>query len=762
MALTKITPQMFDTSATAHDLNVDNGTFVVDGSASRVGIGTATPSTLLDVNGTATATTFVGALTGNVTGNLTGTILTAAQTNITSVGTLSALAVNSGTTNTVATFTSSDAGAGINLTDNSGTSTLQTNGANLRIGVDEAGAVSSSAIQFRVDGSTKATIDSGGNVSILTSGVALNAPVLQTTNADVATYTGTSPAIHSPASATMAFSMGGAERMRITSAGLVGIGRTPAFASLEVEGDKTLANSLQLQLNGATNTNKQMIIGFDTNTDESHIISQIAGSALKPLIISASRVGIGASSMTATRPFHVKTGFNSTGAIGATFENTDTNGSSWIQLAGNGTAGSFQIGASLGKLRFYDDGTSSQMLDITAAGALLAGAGSASLPSLSFIGDPNTGIYNLAGDNLGFAIGGVSKGFWSATQFNVTGNGVFSGTGSFGGNLSVTGDGDFSSEVKVGSNNSLFAENVIRFYSAGAAYFDHGTVGQNINFRVGNGSALNTTALTLTSTGLSYFPYFLGVRASTRWNGSAPSYALTISADNSGNAIEVYRTSNSKMLQYMSADGKYYFDMYGNNTPEIKFRNNGTDWMRTQGTHLYVGGSTTQTLGAGTSASGTGSNQTILQVQGAVDMGYHGRYTHGLWGPATVASSGRYTHLRTAMWGGGSPHGNTEYIMGGFLITGYRYQGTANHRALHQFHNWNGTMYNKSSDNLIDGGGWTGASNVYVDSTGYVTIVLDSQSSNYRMYYVEYIQYNQYNKISAEITAITVSNSATI
>ena len=73
---------MFDTSATTHDLNVDNGTFVVDGSASRVGIGTATPSTLLDVNGTLTATTIAGTLT------------TAAQTNITSVGTLSALIVS--------------------------------------------------------------------------------------------------------------------------------------------------------------------------------------------------------------------------------------------------------------------------------------------------------------------------------------------------------------------------------------------------------------------------------------------------------------------------------------------------------------------------------------------------------------------------------------------------------------------------------------------------------------------------------------------
>ena len=82
MALTKITPQMFDTSAAGHDFNIDNGTFVVDASANRVGIGTTTPSTLLDVNGALTATTIAGTLT------------TAAQTNITSLGTLTALTVD--------------------------------------------------------------------------------------------------------------------------------------------------------------------------------------------------------------------------------------------------------------------------------------------------------------------------------------------------------------------------------------------------------------------------------------------------------------------------------------------------------------------------------------------------------------------------------------------------------------------------------------------------------------------------------------------
>ena len=46
----------------------------LDGSESRVGIGTTTPSTKLEVNGTITATAITATATGNVTGNLAGNV----------------------------------------------------------------------------------------------------------------------------------------------------------------------------------------------------------------------------------------------------------------------------------------------------------------------------------------------------------------------------------------------------------------------------------------------------------------------------------------------------------------------------------------------------------------------------------------------------------------------------------------------------------------------------------------------------------------
>ena len=59
-----------DITFKVNDGTVTTTVMTIDGSESRVGIGTTTPSTKLQVSGTTTSTAFAGPLTGNVTGNL--------------------------------------------------------------------------------------------------------------------------------------------------------------------------------------------------------------------------------------------------------------------------------------------------------------------------------------------------------------------------------------------------------------------------------------------------------------------------------------------------------------------------------------------------------------------------------------------------------------------------------------------------------------------------------------------------------------------
>ena len=71
-----ISNTIVDTDITfkVNDGGVTTTLMTLDGSAARVGIGTATPSQTLEVSGTIKSTTIISAVTGDVTGNLAGNV----------------------------------------------------------------------------------------------------------------------------------------------------------------------------------------------------------------------------------------------------------------------------------------------------------------------------------------------------------------------------------------------------------------------------------------------------------------------------------------------------------------------------------------------------------------------------------------------------------------------------------------------------------------------------------------------------------------
>ena len=99
-----------------------------------------------------------------------------------------------------------------------------------------AGTLGSGAI------TSTGAINLAGNIEGTGSTSAMKAPYIQATNAAIATYGGTTPTFHSPASGTAAFSMNGGERMRIDSSGNVGIDNNSPAHRLHIQGNtNTLA-----------------------------------------------------------------------------------------------------------------------------------------------------------------------------------------------------------------------------------------------------------------------------------------------------------------------------------------------------------------------------------------------------------------------------------------------------------------------------------------------------------------------------------------
>ena len=161
----------FENLTVTGDLTVDTNSLKVDSTNNRVGIGTASPTVALDV---------VGAITA--TGNITGTLATASQPNITSVGTLSSATVSGDLTvdtDTLRVFNSGDyvqIGDGSNRTNflsNSSDSLQIKNGIIFESGDaavnNEIFTYRSNSLIFGTSASERMRIDSAGRVGIATS-----------------------------------------------------------------------------------------------------------------------------------------------------------------------------------------------------------------------------------------------------------------------------------------------------------------------------------------------------------------------------------------------------------------------------------------------------------------------------------------------------------------------------------------------------------------------------------------------------------------
>ena len=281
------------------DSSVIGGTTAAAGSFTTLSASTSITGTLTgDVTGNLT-----GDVTGDVTGDLTGTVLTAAQPNITSLGTLTALTGGTGDLNwdSGTLFVDSSANS-VGIGTSSPAYTLDIAGERARIAGGTTTTFAGLEVEnsnghgviFGMGGSGRSdVVDNRGFISAQSaaSGLALGTegadPVIFYTN-------GTS-----------------SERMRIDgSSGNVGIGQTAPNSPLEIVKNITFANSdtfPQLLIRTASgSTGNQLGFGVDEADNLAFIDAINRGNNVIPLVLQryGGKVGIGTDSP--NRPLEIK------------------------------------------------------------------------------------------------------------------------------------------------------------------------------------------------------------------------------------------------------------------------------------------------------------------------------------------------------------------------------------------------------------------------------------------------------------------------
>jgi hypothetical protein len=188
-------------------IDLDSQTLTIAGTANEIETSASGQTITIGLPSTITAN-----VTGNVAGDLTGTVLTAAQTNITSVGTLSSLAVSG------------------NLTVD--TNTLFVDAANNRVGIGTSSPVNKLDVVGNINVNDTSFFRYNGDTGLIGSGSSI--------------VGGTSTQLGIRAANDILFATGGAtERMRINSSGNVGIGTSSPTSKLDVRGASAVIGNYQ-------------------------------------------------------------------------------------------------------------------------------------------------------------------------------------------------------------------------------------------------------------------------------------------------------------------------------------------------------------------------------------------------------------------------------------------------------------------------------------------------------------------------------------
>ena len=139
-----------------------------------------------------------------------------------------------------------------------------------------------------------------------------------------------------------------------------------------------------------------------------------------------------------------------------------------------------------GDLCIYHDGSNSYIKDVGTGDLKIQGASDVVIEDTS---GSNSAVFNTDGSvELYYRGASAGKKFETTTSGTIT-----------------TGVSTVTSTIYVNTNGSSIAENNLNFASSGKAYIDHKTTSQDIDFRVSHGSALDRTAITIGSAGITTF-----------------------------------------------------------------------------------------------------------------------------------------------------------------------------------------------------------------------------------------------------------------